>query len=63
MHFIAVQVANEHSADLRRAAERGRRHSAPIAGHRGDMPTPPRRRRRRSLRELAGLPPVYLAGS
>jgi hypothetical protein len=61
MLFIAVEVANEHIADLRRAADRGRRHSAPIAGHRGAAPAPRRRRRRRSLRELAGLPPVQPA--
>jgi len=61
MLFIALEAANEHVADLRRSADRGRRRSAAIAGHRGPMPIPPRRRPRRSLRELAGLPPVHLA--
>ena len=61
MLYIALEVANERNADLRRAASRGRRDSAPIAGHRGPLPAPPRRRPRRSLRELAGLPPINLA--
>ena len=53
MLFIHVEAVNQRSADLRRAADRARRHRAPLAAHPGPAPKPPRRRARRSIRSTA----------
>jgi len=43
MLFIHVEALNERNADLRRAADRDRRHNAPRVAHQGPGPEPPRR--------------------
>ena len=53
MLFIHVEAFDQRNADLRRAAERDRRHRAPLAAHPGPGPKPPRRRTRRSIRSTA----------
>lgn len=53
MLFIHVEALNERNADLRRAADRDRRHRAARVAHQEPMPEPPRRRARRSFRAPA----------
>ena len=53
MLFIHVEALNERNADLRRAADRDRRHDAPRVAHQGPGPEPPRRRARRSISAAA----------
>jgi hypothetical protein len=53
MLFIHVEAANARSVDLRRAADRDRRHRAPDTAHQVPPPDPPRRRARRSARSSA----------
>ena len=48
MHFIHVEVANEHRADLRRAADRDRRHRAARTVHAPPVDPGATRRRRAS---------------
>ena len=50
MWFINVEAANEHRADLRRAADRDRRHRAPRRGHPAPPADPGATRRRRASR-------------
>ena len=50
MYFINVEAANEHRADLRRAADRRRRHRAPANVHQAPPVDPGGTRRRRVSR-------------
>ena len=50
MWFINVEAANEHRADLRRAADRDRRHRAPRTVHPAAPVDPGGTRRRRASR-------------
>lgn len=50
MLFISVESANEHRADLRRAADRDRRHRAPRTVHPAPPLDPGGTRRRRASR-------------
>jgi hypothetical protein len=50
MWFINIEAANEHRADLRRAADRDRRHRAPRSVHQAPPGDPGGTRRRRASR-------------
>ena len=53
MLFINVEAVNARNAELRRAADRDRRHRAPRFAHHHRALKPPRRRARRPLRAAA----------
>ena len=53
MSFIHVEAVSAHNAELRRAADRDRRHRAPRGAHRAPAPEHPPRRARRPLRAVA----------
>ena len=53
MSFIHVEAVNARNAELRRAADRDRRHRAPRNAHAGPGPERPPGRARRPLRAVA----------
>lgn len=53
MSFIQIEAVNARNAELRRVADRDRRHRAQRSAHTGPVPEPPPRRGRRPLRTVA----------
>ena len=53
MSFIHIEAAEAHNAELRRAADRDRRHRAPRSAHGCPVPERPPRIPRRPLRAAA----------
>ena len=60
MSFIHIEAVNARNAELRRAADRDRRHRGPRA-HQGHVPERPPGRARRPLRAVAAAAPTRVA--
>ena len=61
MSFIHIEAVNARNAELRRAADRDRRHRGPRSAHQGRVPERPPGRARRPLRAAAAAAATRVA--